>query len=231
MVTVGVVLLIACANVANLMMAGATGRRKEMAVRLAIGAGRGRLVRQLLVETLILFGAGAAGGLLVAHWGIVWIDQAIPLRSRPYLPNFGHVDVDEQMLLFALAVALATGLVFGLAPALESTRFDLNSMLKDSAGRGTGSLSGARFRKGLVAGEVALTLVVVVCGALLINSFTRMMRVDPGFRGLNRRAASSTGLPATSVHPEAGARIHAARRPPAGSTHAFLHQPAGDVHN
>src|ERR1051325_7967574 len=177
------VLLIACANVANLMMARATGRRKEMAVRLAIGAGRGRVVRQLLVETIILFGAGAAGGLLVAHWGIVWIDQAIPLRSRPYLPNFGHVNVDEQMLLFALAVALATGLVFGLAPALESTRFDLNSMLKDSAGRGTGSLSGARFRKGLVAGGVALALVVVVCGALLINSFTRMMRVDPGFRG------------------------------------------------
>ena len=177
------VLLMACANVANLVMARATGRRKEMAVRLALGAGRWRLVRQLLGETLILFVTGAAAGVAFARWGVTWLENAIPMRSRPYLPNHGMVDVDWQVLLFTMGVALLTGLAFGLAPALEGTRFDVNNMLKDSSARGTGSLSGGRFRRILVAGEMAMAVMVVVCGALLVNSFIRMMQVDPGFRG------------------------------------------------
>jgi putative ABC transport system permease protein len=181
--TVSFVLLMACVNVANLIMARATSRRKEMAVRLAVGAGRWRLIRQLLGETLILFVAGAAGGVFFARWGVAYLLHAIPARSLPYLPNFGRVDVDWKVLLFALGIALLTGLLFGLAPALEGTRVDLNTVLKDAATRGSGSLGGARFRKILVAAEMALAVVVVVCGALLANSFVRMLRVDLGFDG------------------------------------------------
>src|ERR1700722_6107201 len=181
--TVSFVLLMACVNVANLIMSRATSRRKEMAIRLAVGAGRWRLIRQLLGETLILFVAGAVGGVFFARWGVAYLLHAIPARSLPYLPNFGKVDVDWQVLLFALGISLVTGILFGFAPALEGTRVDLNTVLKDAATRGSGSLGGGRFRKILVAAEMALAVVVVVCGALLANSFVRMMRADIGFDG------------------------------------------------
>ncbi len=174
------VLLMACANVANLIMARATGRRKEMAVRMAMGAGRARLVRQLLSETLLLFVAGAAGGIAFAKWGVAFLLRAIPARSQAYLPNFGRADVDWQTLAFTLGIALFTGLIFGLAPAFEGTRLDLNTILKDS-GRGTDGKGSSRFRKLLVAGEMALAVIVVVCGALLVNSFARLKNIEPGF--------------------------------------------------
>ena len=177
------VLLMACANVANLIMSRSSARRKEIAVRLAVGAGRWRLIRQLLTETLMLFVAGAAMGVLFARWGVAWIYRAIPARSLPYLPHHGHVDVDGQVLLFTLGVALLTGVLFGLAPALEGTRFDLNTVLKDASSRGSSSASGGRSRKILVAGEMALAVMVVVCGALLVSSFVRMMHTDLGFNG------------------------------------------------
>ena len=180
---VSCVLLMACANVANLIMARSTGRRKEMAVRLAIGAGRSQLIRQLLGETLVLFLAGAGAGLVLARWGVMFLLHAIPNRSLAYIPNHGRVDLDWQVLLFTFLIALASGLAFGLAPALEATRFDLNTVLKDSGGRGTPGRSGGRVRKTLVAVEMAMAVIVVVCGALLTNSFIRMMSVDPGFRG------------------------------------------------
>ncbi len=189
------ILLMACANVANLIMARSTSRRKEMAVRLAIGAGRWRLIRQQLTETLILFAAGAAGGMLLARLGVAYLLHAIPARSLAYLPNFGRVDIDGQVLLFTMGVALLTGLAFGLAPALEGTRFDVNHMLKDSGGRGTGSVNANRFRKTLVAGEVALAVVVVVCGALLVNSFVRILNVDLGFDGEHALVADVQLLP------------------------------------
>jgi putative ABC transport system permease protein len=176
------VLLMACSNVANLIMARASGRRKEMAVRMAMGAGRARLMRQLLSETLLLFIAGAAGGVFFAKWGVAFLLSAIPARSMPYLPNFGRAEVDWQTLVFTLLVALATGLIFGLAPAFESTRLDLNTVLKDS-GRGTDGKGSSRFRKILVAGEMTLAVIVVVCGALLVNSFAHMKSIDPGFDG------------------------------------------------
>jgi putative ABC transport system permease protein len=176
------VLLMACSNVANLIMARATGRRKEMAVRMAMGAGRARLMRQLLSETLLLFVAGAAGGVAFAKWGVAFLLRAIPARSLPYLPNYGRAEVEWQVLLFTLGVALLTGLVFGLAPAMEGTRLDLNTALKDS-GRGTDGKGSSRFRKVLVAGEMTLAVIVVVCGALLVNSFARMKNIDPGFDG------------------------------------------------
>ncbi|HWZ30536.1 MAG TPA: ABC transporter permease [Bryobacteraceae bacterium] len=177
------VLLMACANVANLVMARSSARRKEMAIRLAMGAGRWRLIRQLLAETLILFVAGAAGGMLFARWGVAWLYRAIPARSLPYLPNHGHVEVDSQVLLFTLAVTLLTGIAFGLMPALEGTRFDLNGILKDASSRGSSSAAGGRFRKILVGGEMALAVMVVVCGALLVNSFVHMLHTDLGFNG------------------------------------------------
>ncbi len=180
---VSFVLLMACANVANLMMSRATGRRKEMAVRVAIGAGRWRLIRQMLGETLIVFFLGAALGYFVARWTVTFLFHTIPARSLAYIPNFGRVELDWRVLVFMGLVALACGLVFGLAPALEATRFDVNRTLKDSGGRGAGSASGGRFRQILVAGEMALAVIVVVCGALLANSFVRMMTVDPGFDG------------------------------------------------
>ncbi len=180
---VSFVLLMACANVANLIMARATGRRKEMAVRIAIGAGRWRLVRQLLGETLLLFLAGAAGGVILAKAGVKWILHAIPARSTAYIPNHGRADVDWQVLAFTLGAALVTGILFGLAPALEGTRFDVNAMLKDSGGRGAAGGSGSRFKKILVAGEMAMAVMVVVCAALLINSFVRIMGINLGFDG------------------------------------------------
>ena len=177
------VLLMACANVANLIMSRSSARKKEVAVRLAMGAGRWRLIGQLLTETLILFVAGASGGVLFARWGVGWLVHAIPARSLPYLPNHGRVDVDAGVLMFTLAVALATGVLFGLAPALDGTRFDLNAVLKDASSRGTTAASGGRARKILVAGEMALAVMVVVSGALLVNSFVRMLQVDLGFNG------------------------------------------------
>jgi putative ABC transport system permease protein len=181
--TVCFVLLMACANVANLIMSRSSGRRKEMAVRLAIGAGRWQLIRQLLIETMILFIAGAAGGILLARLGVAYLMRVIPARSLPYLPNHGRVDVDAQVLLFTIGVALVTGILFGLAPALEGTRFDLNTILKDAGSRGTTSASSARIRKILVGGEMAMAVMVVVCGALLVNSFIRMRQVDLGYNG------------------------------------------------
>ena len=177
------ILMMACANVANLIMSRSTARRKEMAVRLAMGSGRWRLVRQQLGETLLLFIAGAASGMLFARFGVAYLLHAIPARSMAYLPNFGRVEIDAQVLLFTAAIALATGLAFGMAPALEGTRFDVNTMLKDAGGRGTGSVSANRFRKTLVGGEMALAVVVVICGGLLANSFVRMLHVDLGFDG------------------------------------------------
>jgi predicted permease len=177
------VLLMACANVANLILTRSSVRRKEMAVRLAIGAGRWRLIRQLLTETMILFLAGAAGGVLFARWGVDWLHRAIPARSLAYIPNHGQVAVDGQVLVFTMAIALLTGLLFGLAPALEGTRFNLSSVLKDSASRGFSSAGASRFRKFLVAGEMGLAVIVVLCGALLVNSFIRMKHIDLGFDG------------------------------------------------
>lgn len=189
------ILLMACANAANLIMARASARRKEMAVRLAIGAGRWRLVRQQLGETLILFAAGAAGGIFFARSGVTYLLHAIPARSLAYIPNFGRVEIDWKVLLFTMAVALGTGLIFGLTPALEGTRFDVSGMLKDSGSRGMGSLRANRFRKTLVAGEVALAVVVVVCGALLVNSFVRILKVDLGFDGEHVLVAEMQLLP------------------------------------
>jgi putative ABC transport system permease protein len=177
---VGMVLLIACANVANLLLARAAGRQREVAVRAALGAGRGRLIRQLLTESLLLAGLGGVAGLTLAWWGV---DLFVSL-APPDLLNLPKVKLNVIVLGFTLGITLVTGLIFGLAPALEATRLNLSESLKEGA-KSAGGMRASRLRNSLVILEVALALVLLVGAGLLIRSFARLQGVDPGFNAHN----------------------------------------------
>ena len=178
---VGFVLLIACANVANLLLARAAARQKEMAVRAAIGADRWRIIRQLLTESVLLATMGGAAGLLLAWWGT---DLLVSL-SPPELTDLQQVRISLPVLGFTLGVSLLTGIIFGMVPAFEAARFNLQESLKE----GSKSIGGGRrsnlLRSVFVVAEIALALILLVGAGLLVRSFWRLQSVDPGFNAKN----------------------------------------------
>ena len=175
---VACVLLISNANVANLLLARASVRGKEIALRAALGASRGRVIRQLLTESLVLAVLGGAFGLLIAFWGTEALIAAVPQS----IPRIGDIALDGPVLAFTILMSLATGVLFGVVPAWQASRVDLNSALKSGSRTGGGGEQKHRMRSALVVAEVALALVLLVCAGLLIQSFTRLGQVQPGVR-------------------------------------------------
>ena len=175
---VGLVLLIACANVANLLLARASSRQKEVALRLALGASRARLVRQLLVECLVLAVAGGMLGIAISLWTADLLLRALPFEAAARVLS---PDPDLRVALFALTLSLATGVVFGLVPALQSTRPDLAPTLKNESGTLMGGSAPFRFRKGLVVAQVALSLLLLIGAGLFTRSLMNLRHLNPGF--------------------------------------------------
>ena len=174
---IGFVLLIACVNVANLLLARGATRTREIAVRAALGAGRSRVVRQLLTESFLLAVLGGALGVLLAYWSLNFLLGLAP----PDLPRAHHIALDGWALGFSLALSVLCGIVFGIAPAFQASKTDLNETLKESTGRTSSGLGGQRMRGALVIAEVALSLVLLAGASLLIETFANLLHTNPGF--------------------------------------------------
>ena len=177
MSAVGVVWLIGCANIANLLLARAAGRTREIALRAALGAGRGRVVRQLLTESCVLAGVAGLAGLLLASMLV----QALVALSPANLPRIDEVRMDMPVLLFALGLSLVSTVLFGLVPALHASRLDLSGALKQGGSKATGTRASTRLRSALVVAEVALSVILLATAGLLLRSFQALQHVDLGF--------------------------------------------------
>ena len=197
---VGFVLLIACANVANLLLSRATARQRELAVRAALGAGRGRIVRQLFAESLVLAGAGGVGGLLLAWWALNVL-RVVAAEKLP-IQRLEAVGVDGWMLAFTCVASVVSGVLFGIVPALTASGSALTDALKDG-GRGGSHARGNRMRAGLVVTEIALALVLLVGAGLLVRSFMRVLNTNPGFEP-ERTITMDVSLPSSRYREPAG---------------------------
>lgn len=174
---VGFVLLIACANVANLLLAGAASRQKEMAIRTALGASRWRVMRQLLTESTVLALAGGVGGLLLALWGVALMTRLLPQD----FPRLAEINMDWRVLGFTLGASLVTGILFGMAPVFQIAKNDVQGSLKESGRGASGSKRHIRLRSLLIVGEVALSVVLLAGAGLLFRSFMQLQSVNAGF--------------------------------------------------
>ena len=202
---IALVLLVATANLANLLLARGVARRREMAIRSAIGAGRGRLVRQLLTESVLLSLLGGGAGLVLA-W---WLQRALPSVAPADFPRLGELAIDRTVLLFAVAVSVGTGMLFGLAPVAQGLRIDLSRALS-AAGDGSGGFRfarGDRARLALAIGEIAVTVVLLVGAGLLLESFRRLMDVHPGYDPRNVMTARLALPQASYAAPGASAEF------------------------
>ena len=181
---VGFVLLIACANVASLLLTRSIARQKEVAIRSALGASRWRVIRQLLTESLLLSLAGGIAGLLIAYWSVPALVSVLPQSQLSAMPFLTSLRIDTGILAFSVALSLLTGLIFGLAPALQSSKLDLNEALKEG-GRQTSAGAGHRLRSAMVVTEIALAVVLLVGAGLMMKSLLRLLQTNLGFQTEN----------------------------------------------
>jgi putative ABC transport system permease protein len=179
------ILLIACSNVASLLLVRASARQKEIAVRLALGASRWRLIRQLLTESVLLGLAGGALGIVLAGWSLGALEKGIPAGMMKYIPGSSHLGLNLRALVFTTVISMLTGLLFGLVPALQTTKMDLNQTLREG-GKGTsGKGGGNRLRSALVVAELALSLVLLIGAGLMVRSFVHILNTDLGVKPAN----------------------------------------------
>jgi putative ABC transport system permease protein len=188
---VGFVLLIACVNVANLLLARVSGRQKEVTIRVALGASRGRLIRQLLTESMLLATLGGITGIFLSLWGMDFITSLLPVEMASFYVDYFEFGMNTEVLVMTMAIALSTGVIFGIVPAIQASKTDLNQNLKEGGGGG-----GKRHRLlgALVVSEITLALVLLISASLMMQSFQNVQNVDPGFDTDNLLTVS-IGLP------------------------------------
>ncbi len=204
MAVVAFVLLIACANVANLTLARAAGRMKEVALRLALGASRRRIIRQLLTESVILAFLGGAIGVLLAGWGVEAFKATLPDEAPGVMPGYSQLGVNSRVLVYTLIVSVATGILFGLAPAIQASKPDLNETLKEGGGK-TAGVGRHRLRAVLVVAEISLSLVLLAGAGLLMKNFLTILKINPGIDTDNVLTMGIT-LPAAKYNNDARLR-------------------------